>query len=278
MEQERLPPWDGDPLSTFMANADENLRVTALNWPDVYAVQQEAHRLLAGISEIIESDPANVNLLVPRLLIARSHSAILAAMRNAMSGQAVEAAPALRFAIEATWYALHVAKDPAPPDRAKIWWERGDSEQAIQVCKNEFTVANVRATHEQADPATAGNLKTLYGDTIDYGGHPNQGSVSASLLLDISTPDVSKVKVGILHPGTPITLAALKAAIDVTIGAAKTVGLIYPERFQVIGVNEEINQLVQHSAEVFGKHATNLPTPARCHKRRSLSSPSGRCS
>lgn len=261
MEAQELPPWEGDPLSTLMANAEENVRVTALNWPDVYEVQQRGHHLLTRVHEIIESDPGDVHLLVPRLLIARSRAAILAAMRSAMSGQGVEAEPALRLAIEATWYALHVARDPAPPARAEIWWARGSSPQATQACKNEFSVAKVRATHEQADAATAGAMKTLYDDTIDYGGHPNQGGVAASLLVDTSSPDIPKVRVGILHPGTPITLAALKATIDVMIGAAKTVGLIYPEGFEAKGVNNEINHLVQHSAEVFGKYATAWQTP-----------------
>ncbi len=50
MELERapqaLPPWGDDPLSTFMSQAARNERVSALNWSDVYAVQQGAHGLL----------------------------------------------------------------------------------------------------------------------------------------------------------------------------------------------------------------------------------------
>ena len=102
---------------------------------------------------------------------------------------------------------------------------------------------------------------TLYDDTSDFGGHPNQSGVAASLLLDTSSADVPKVKVGILDPGSRITLAALKTAIDVTIGAAKTVGLIYPERFQIMGANDEINQLVQHSATCSGSMPGSLKTP-----------------
>ena len=46
-----------DPLSTFLANAEYNVRVTALNCPDVYGVQQWAHALLARIGEFVEADP-----------------------------------------------------------------------------------------------------------------------------------------------------------------------------------------------------------------------------
>ncbi len=78
-----LPPWGDDPLSTFMSSAGRNVRICALNWPDVYEVQQRAHGLLARIGEVLEHDPGDVHLLAPRLLIGRSHSAVLAAMRSA---------------------------------------------------------------------------------------------------------------------------------------------------------------------------------------------------
>jgi hypothetical protein len=61
--------------------------------------------------------------------------------------------------------------------------------------------------------------------------------------------------VGSLHPGTPIALEALKAAVDVAIGSAKIAGLVYPERFRIASVDDEINKLVRHSNEVFGRRA-----------------------
>jgi len=255
MEQHELPPWEEDPLSTFMANAEHNVRVTALKWPDVYAIQQRAHALMARITELIETDPGDVHLVVPRLLIGRSHSAVLAVMRSAMSGQAFEAQLQLRLAIEEVWYALHVATDPAPPARAQTWWDRGNNPEATQECKDEFTVANVRKTHERLDPETAAAMRRLYDHTIDLGGHPNQGGVASSLVIDRSEPDAASVKVGILHAGTLIALATVKAAVDVAIGFAKTAGLVWPEPFRIAGVDDQINQLVRHSAEVFGKRA-----------------------
>jgi hypothetical protein len=246
-----LPPWGDDALSAFMADADHNERASALNLPQVYAVQQRAAGPLGRICELIESDPGDPNLLVPRLLVNRSRSAMLGAMRSAMSGQAFEAQPALRLAIEHAWYALHVARDPAPPARAELWWGRGGSPEATQACRNEFKVENVRRTHEGLDAPTAGAMKGLYDDTIHFGAHPNQGGVAASLRVERSRPDAVTIGIGVLHPDPLVTVAALKAAVDVTVGAAKTVGLIYPERFRIAGVDDEIQQLVRHSREVF---------------------------
>jgi hypothetical protein len=255
MTDRALPAWEGDPLSTFLADAQRNERACALNWPDVYAVLQRAHGLLKLIGEILEKDPEDANLLAPRLLIFRSHSAILAATRLAMSGQGFEAQPVLRAAIEQAWYALHIARDPTPPARARIWWGRDDSPQATQACKDEFTVGNVRRTHEGLDAATAAAMKSLYEDTITFGGHPNERGVASSLRIDRSGPDAATIGVGFLHPGTPTMAAALKGAADVSVGIAKTVSLIYPERFRIAGVNEEIDRLVRLSGgDVFSKY------------------------
>jgi hypothetical protein len=253
------PPWDRDPLSTYLSQAEHNTRACAVNWPDVYEVQQRAHGLLLRVGEVIEHDREDAQYLgVPRMLLLRSHSAILTTMRLAMSGQAVEAQPVLRLAIEDAWYALHIVRDPAPPARAKIWWGRGETPEATQACKNEFTVVNVRATHEGLDAETTTAMRRLYDDVIDFGAHPNQGGVAMSLRISDRTEKSARVGVGFLHAGTLAAISALKAATDVTTGLAKIVSLIYPERFKIASLDEEVNRLIRHSAEVFGARAQAL--------------------
>ena len=254
-ESQLLPPWGDDPLSKFLSEADHNERACAVNWPDAYAVLQRAHRLLARVDEILEKDPADAHLLAPRLLIFRSHSAILAATRLAMSGQAFEAQPVLRAAVEQVWYALHIAKDPAPPTRAQTWWDRDNSPQAGKVCREEFTAGNVRRTHEGQDAKTAAAMRHLYEGTITFGAHPNERGIASSLSIDRSKRGAVTVGVGFLHPGTTTMVAALKEAVDVAVGVAKTVGLIYPERFRIAGVDEEIGRLVRYSGgDLFSKY------------------------
>jgi hypothetical protein len=251
-EQRTPPPWGDDPLSKFMSDAEFNARACVVNYPDIYDLLRRAHELLKRVCEVLEKDPADRNLGAPRMLIARSHSAVLAAARLAMSGQGFEAQPVLRAAIEQVWYALHIAKDSNPPARAKIWWDRDVSLQAEQACKDEFKVGTVRRTHEGLDTATAAAMHSLYEGTIDFGAHPNQGGVAGSLKLDRSTKTAS---VGFLHAGTPAQLAALKGAIDVAIGVTKMVALIYPERLRIARIDEEVGPIVQYSAEVFGGYA-----------------------
>lgn len=122
--------------------------------PDVYALLQRAYSCFLKAQEITEKDK-NPNLLPTRFLMARPHSAWLAAVRTALSAQTVEAYPLLRAVIiEDAWHALHLAKNPAPPARADVWLRRGESDNPKRLCKAEFTVAKARATHRALDAAT----------------------------------------------------------------------------------------------------------------------------
>src|SRR5215831_2161016 len=156
-----LPAWESDPLSMFLADAQRNERVTSLNLPDVYALLQRVHAAFQQVAEITEKEH-NAGLLPSRFLMARARGAWLAAIRLGLSGQVVEAYPVVRAVIEASWYALHLAKDPSPPTRVEIWLRRNEDADAKVRCRTEFAVGNVRATHTALDPATATALQTLY--------------------------------------------------------------------------------------------------------------------
>jgi len=254
------PPWEGDPLSKYFADAEHNTRASAVNWPDVYEVQQGAHALLRRLLDAIENERGDSrDVGSQRMLIHRSHGAILATMRLTMSGQAIEAMPVLRLAIEEAWYALHIAKDPAPPTRARIWWNRDDSPQATQACRKEFEVGNVRRTHEGFDPRTAASMKRLYDDTITYGGHPNSSGIALGVSLEEgSDPETATIKIGILNPNPTTVLSTIKAAVDVVMGLTLTVGLIYPEAFKRVGLGRDFNALRKHAAKVFQERARAL--------------------
>lgn len=262
-----LPAWGDDPLSAFMSEAERNVRACSLNWPDIFEVQQRAHALLVRVGEVLEHGSGESHLFFPRMLVLRSHSAILAAMRLAMSGQAVEAQAVLRVAIEGVWYALHIATDPAPPTRANIWRRRGTSREATRECKNEFKVENVRRTHEGLDAPTAAGMQRLYEDAIEFGAHPNQVGVGGSARIDRSGSEIDVIQVGVLTPGTLATAMALKAAVETTVGLARTFRLIYPERSRIVGLNDDVDRLIRHWQSVFPRHAEALRGTPRARSK-----------
>jgi hypothetical protein len=179
-------------------------------------------------------------------------------MRLAMGGQAIEAMAVLRVGIEQGWYALHIANDPAAPTRAQIWWKRDENPQATKACQNEFTIANVRGTHEALDATTAIIVNRLYKDTIAYGAHPNWSGVALGLSVEQMDAETATIRVGILNPIPMTMLSTIKAAVDVAMGLALTFGLIYGDAFKRAGLGRDFNLLRQHAADVFKERARLL--------------------
>jgi hypothetical protein len=261
-----LPPWEGDPLSTFLSDAQQNERVSALKLPDVYALLQRVHVAFQQLATITEKEH-HAKLLPTRFLMARAHAAWLAATRLGMSGQVVEAYPVLRVGvIEASWYALHLAKDPNPPTRVEIWLRRNEDGAVKARCKTEFNVTNVRATHAALDPATAAVLQSLYERTIELGAHPNErGILAAMTRTDTGQDHMFGV---VFLTNNPVLIAvALKTAVEAAVGALKTFRLIFPERFAIMGMDDEIEKLVggaQHglrAVRAAGRRAGAGPRP-----------------
>jgi hypothetical protein len=245
MTEKTLPEWGNDPLSVFFKDAEYNNRVTALNLPAVYELLQRVHTLFKQFEEVIEKDHRE-EFLVPRFLMVRTHSCFLAGLRLAMSGQGSEAFPVLRSAVECTWYALHIAKDPKGTERAEIWLRRNEDAIAKSRCKSEFTVAKLRQTHDALDPNTAKDLPGIYEDLIDFGAHPNQFGVMTAMRKSGGEKQVG-FSIGILHAKPLSIVLALRMAVAVAIGALKTFQLVFPERVTLAGIDLEIQRSVDRS-------------------------------
>ena len=253
MTDKKPPEWGNDPLSVFFKDAEYNDRVTALNLPAVYDLLGHVHVLFKRFNEAIEKDNRE-EFLVPRFLMVRTHSSFLAGIRIAMSGQFSETFPVLRSAVECTWYALHIAKDPKGTERAEIWLRRNENDAAKLRCKSEFSVAKVRQTHGALDPSTAKELHGIYEKLIDFGAHPNQLGVMTALRKSEADKQVD-FSVGILHAEPLSIVLALRMAVAVAMGALKTFQLVFPERFTLAGIDLEIEKLISKANTLFKSYA-----------------------
>jgi len=249
MSEQQLPPWGNDSLSEFLKATDENTRMTSLNLSKVYDLLKRVHSTFSRVDEAIEKDNRQI-LLISRFLIIRTHSSLLAAIRLSMSGLLAESIPLLRLAIEQAWYALHIAKDPNPPDRSLIWLCRNDDDKSKSICKTEYTVGNVRTTHESLDAATASELHQLYEELIDFGAHPNQSGILASLEKS-STDKETNYQVGILNFNQDILKWTLRMAVAVAVGTLKVFQQIFPERLILLSLDVEIEKIVMDLNTVF---------------------------
>ncbi len=248
MSEQAPPAWGNDPLSTFLSDAQRNERVSPLKMPDVYALLQRVHGAFEMVREITEHG-RDANLLPTQLLMRRAHSAWLAAVRLGLSAQTVEAYPLVRAVIENAWYALHLAKDPAPPARAKIWLGRDDDRDAQDRCAKEFSVGNVRKMHAALDAETEAVVHVLYERTIALGGHPNErGVFTTTVRTDIGFGAVY------LTNNPAVIAMVLKTAVEAAVGVLKAFQLIFPERFAIMGMDGEIGKIVDVLNVVFEQY------------------------
>jgi hypothetical protein len=181
MSEVAPPEWGDDSFSGYFKMAEYNDRASAANYPAAFELLRRTNAALEAAEGLVKRD-GRAGFLIPRFLQIRVRSAFLAACRLALSGQLVEAHAILRQAIEEAWYALHIATEPGPPAAApgespriarwEIWMRRTDDSTAKRRCKDEFTVRNVRTSHERVDPDTAAELHNLYEILIDFGAHP----------------------------------------------------------------------------------------------------------
>lgn len=248
-----LPPWEDDPLSRFLSDAQRNERVSSLNMPDVYALLRSVHAAFQQVATITEKEH-DANLLPARFLMARTHAAWLAAVRMGLSAQTVEAYPVIRVVVENAWYALHIAKDPSPPARAKIWLNRDVDHAAEARCATEFAIKNVRGTHGGLDPANEAACYAVYKRTIGLGGHPNERGVLTAMTR-AETGDALMFGAVFLTNNPAIIALAVKTAAEAAVGALKTFHLIFPERFKIMGVDRDVENLVAGLNAVFKKYA-----------------------
>jgi hypothetical protein len=259
MSERQPPPWPDDPLSAYFNMAEYNDRAGSLNYPTVYELLQKTNAALELAHSAVERD-GKQELLIPRFLIVRVRSAFLAACRLALSGQIVEAHAVLRVAIEEAWYALHIGMQPPlaaptkdapdPKPRWEIWLRRNEDQSSKERCKREFTVKNVRTTHEERDSEAAKALHGLYETLIDFGAHPNEQGVISAMMKSEDKKQIT-YQVGILAPQELPLMMALRIAVGVAVGALKAFSLLFPDSYEQAKIPTKIEELVYLLNTVF---------------------------
>ncbi len=263
MAEQQPPPWPDDALSNYFKMAEYNDRAGSLNYPQVYELLQKTNLVLELAHTAVEHG-SKQELLIPRFLIVRVRSAFLAACRLALSGQLVESHAVLRVAIEEAWYALYIGKqtelpapskeNPNPKPRWEIWLRRNDDQASKARCKSEFTIKNVRTTHEQFDPDTAKTLHGLYETLIDFGAHPNEQGMITAIMKSESGKQVT-YQVPILAPHELALMMSLRMAVAVAVGAVKAFSLLFTEAYTKAGVPARVDELVYLLNTVFKRWA-----------------------
>ena len=231
------PRWGDDLLSKFIDDALANIFATFANKPAQY-------RHIVNIDSCFykaASNLSNPTDLVAAFLLVRSHSAYRAACRLALSGQATESYVILRSCLECAIYALHINKNPP---LAELWLRRHDDDVSLRAMRNEFEHKKVIRTLEKTDPKLYDAVASLYERTIDFGAHPNERAITGS--IEIRHGANSKEYLPIYLHGDGLALEhALKMTAQCGLDSLLVFQCIYPERFALLGISENLHLLRQ---------------------------------
>ena len=233
--REPPPGWGSDPLSEFIDNALVNIFATfvhkRIEYKHILHVDSCFYKAASNLS--------NPTDFIGAFLLLRSHSAYRAACRLALSGQAAESYVVLRSCLEYAIYALHINKNPR---LAAIWLQRHDDDASLRAVRNEFQHAKVIGTLQRTDPKLYEAIALLYERTIDSGAHPNERAITGSTKIGDCAKSKEYLQIYLHGDGLALELA-LKTTAQCGLGGLLVFECIYPERFALLGMTEELHRL-----------------------------------
>ncbi|RZJ01152.1 MAG: hypothetical protein EON90_04265 [Brevundimonas sp.] len=171
----------------------------------------------------------------------RSHAAFFAAAETATSSMMAEVFPQIRSCLESAAYALHIH---LTPDLAEIWLRRHDSDQSKAAVRKGFSQASVIASIRSKDRHTADVFERLYGEAIDFGGHPNERAVTGSLRIEQTDKGQELHQLWFHGDGIALDHALISTG-RAGICALQILQNVFGPRFELLGVNAEILKIRQ---------------------------------
>lgn len=192
----------------------------------------------AEYAKVTESwvNPSSEIIALP---FVRCHGAYRTAAGLAMAGQAAEAYVQSRAMLEYGAYAVHIHCDPS---LGMVWLDRhqGAAEMAAQ--RAAFSHRKVLASVIAANRHAGAHFEELYQRTIDFGGHPNERSVTGNLKM-VEEPDRRVMLAVLQHGDGPELDMALKSVAQCGMIALEIFQVIYSAKFELLGINAVMLEL-----------------------------------
>ncbi len=218
------PGWGEDTLSEFIETARNNAIASFVKRQPEYKVllELDSHFRQAVAALSSSSDE------FAGIFLMRSHASYLSACMLALAGEAADFPIPLRGCLESALYGLHIHDDE---DRLKIWLDRLDNADGRKKCRKEFSFSNVMKTLEGRSAKLAAEVRKVYDSTIDFGAHPNIGSLGTTLKIT-SGDQAFRFDFDYLS-GDPVAhMHCYKLTADAGLGALLVFNLVYPRGIQ----------------------------------------------
>ena len=233
------PGWGSDELSKFINIASANTYATFQNLKAEYTKLSEIDAVFReGISYL--SNLPNAPESLAAFFFAQVHLSFLGAVRLVLSGQSSETYACLRLTLENALYGHYVSKNPSS---AVTWLNRQTSDAAKQKVREEFKIAKLLGELKASDSKEGCAAESLYSETIDLGAHPNELALIQRLNM-VEGDGKTEFPITQLQKGdSPASQLALRRSAQVGVSALGLFRLVYPERFNILGLTDKLHHL-----------------------------------
>lgn len=235
-ESHKPPPgWARDDLTSFLESAQNN------QWATFWNKRSAVKKLISIDAQFMKAsrDWLNPENQITALLMLRCHAAYRASAGLAMSGQIVEAFNLCRSTLEFAAYALHIHRDPA---LGVVWLNRHQDSVSMEAQRHSFSHRKVLASVKAANVHAGRRFEDLYQRTIDFGGHPNERSVTGNMKM-VNEPG-KLTMLAIMQHGDGLELDhALKSVAQCGLTSLEILQCAFNARFELLGINAEMLRL-----------------------------------
>jgi hypothetical protein len=120
-----------------------------------------------------------------------------------------------------------------------IWLNRHQSAVDLKAARDALTHAKVLATVTTVNRHAAKRFEDLYQRTIDFGGHPNERSVTGNMKM-VDEPDRRVMLMVMQHADGPELNMALKTTAQCGMCALEMLQGAFNARFELLGINADM--------------------------------------
>ncbi len=226
------PGWGADELTAFLQLTHEQQYASFHNKKDAVRRLVAIDELFGRVSRHWLNPPSEIEAM----LFLRCHAAFRAAAGESMAGQAVECYRQCRGMLENAAYAVHIRRNPS---LEKIWLNRHEDEAGMKASKNAFKHVSVAASVRAANLHAGERFDRLYQQTIDWGAHPNERSVTGNLKI-VDEPDRRIMLAIMLHGDSVAFDAALKMVASCGMVSLELLQTLYNAKFELLGINADM--------------------------------------
>jgi len=237
MIEQKPPGWDKDDITSFLEQAQKNSYATFHRLRDLFRRLIDINKIFLKAIDYM----GNSKEWFAFLFFLKTHSAFLAAIRLAIATEIPEAYMVLRGTLENSLYGWYLHKNKSLTD---VWLKRHDSEASMKEVKKKFHVRAILDLLKKNHNRLGRMANVLYERCIDFGAHPNERSLSASLKITEEQKGI-KFDLTYLTDSTVAIKLCLKTCAQIGVLCLKILQSIMPERFAITGLDSELDKVLK---------------------------------